>query len=108
MVKDALSGLMDQVKKMQEKMEETRLRLSEMEVTGEAGAGLVRISMNGNHGAKKVYLEAQVLQESKDVIEDLIAAAVNDAAQKIERANKEQLSQMMPSLPAGLGLKWPF
>lgn len=99
MVKGALSGLMDQVKKMQEKMEETRAHMSELEVTGDAGAGLVRVTMNGKYAAKKVYLDAQALQERKEIIEDLVAAAINDAAQKIERANKEQLSKIMPDLP---------
>ena len=106
MNKDVLTGFMEQAKKMQEKMEEARARLSETEVTGESGAGLVRMTINGKHEVKKVYLEAQTLQENKDVIEDLIAAAANDAMRKLDRANKEQMASIVPNLPTGF--KWPF
>lgn len=106
MVKEAYLGFLEQAKKMQEKLEEARARIHETEITGESGAGLVRITIDGKYQVKKVYLESTVLQEDKAVIEELVAAAINDATQKLERFNKEQFSTLMPGLPAGF--KWPF
>lgn len=106
MVKETLSELIGEAKKMQEKMEEVRSRLNETEVVGESGAGMVRVVMNGKYDAKSVHLDAQVLHETKEIIEHLITAAIRDATTKVERANKEQFSRMIPNLP--VGFKWPF
>lgn len=106
MVNETFSQLIEQAKKMQEKMEEVRSRLNETEVVGESGTGWVQVVMNGKYDAKRVNLDAQILQEKKEIIEDLITAAINDATTKVERKNREQFPHMIPNLPAGF--KWPL
>lgn len=106
MVKEAYLGFLEQAKKVQETLEAVRAQIYETEVIGESGAGLVRVTLDGKYQARKVYLDPSVLQEKKEVIEELVAAAMNDATIKLERLNKEKFSAVMPGLPTGF--KWPF
>lgn len=107
-----MQQLMQQAQRMQEQMQKNMAKaqeaLAQTELTGEAGAGLVKVVLNGQHGAKRVSIDDSLLTEDKEVLEDLIAAAINDAVRKVEAASKE----VMGSATAGLGLppgfKMPF
>ena len=104
-MKPDIGNLLKQAQKMQAQMQEAQKELADMVVTGEAGGGLVRIEMTGRHTCKKVHLEATVLDEDLEVIEDLIMAAINNAVEKIERTSREKLSKLTSGiqLPAGFG-----
>lgn len=97
-----LGDLMRQAQRMQSKMEGLQAEMAALEVVGEAGAGLVRVAMNGAHEVTKVELDPSLMQEAKEVLEDLVAAACNDGAHKIEAAQQDKMSQL-----AG-GLGWPL
>jgi len=103
-----IAGLMQQAKKMQEQMQKAQEELAQMECTGEAGAGLVKVVMNGRHEVRNVELDPSLLQEDKEIIEDLLAAATNDAVKKMAENNKNQLSGMTAGLNLPEGFKFPF
>lgn len=103
-----ISSLLQQAKQMQEQMQKAQEELANMECTGEAGAGLVKVTMNGRHEVKSIDLDASLLSEDKEIIEDLIAAAVNDAVKKVADNNKSQLSGMAAGLNLPEGFKFPF
>ena len=94
--------LMGQAKKMQEQMQDKVKKMQDdlvnAEVTGESGAGLVQVVMNGRHDVKKVNVDESLLKEDKVILEDLLAAAVNDAVRKVEVANKDKLVGMAPGM----------
>lgn len=100
-----LGNLMKEAQKMQEKMQKAQQQLSEMSVVGQSGGGLVKIEMNGRHDAKKVTINPNLMDEDVEMIEDLVAAAINDAVRKIEKASKEKISQLTAGLniPTGFG-----
>lgn len=102
------SGLLQQAKKMQEQMQKAQEELARMEVTGEAGAGLVKVTINGKHEVKKVDLDSSLLTEDKEMIEDLIAAAFNAAVKKVAENSKGQLSGITAGLNLPDGFKLPF
>ncbi len=103
--------IMGQAKKMQEQMQEKMKKMQDelvnLEITGESGAGLVSIVMNGRHDVKKVNIDDSLLTEDKVVLEDLIAAAVNDAVRKVEASNKSKFSGLTPGFDFPEGFK-PF
>lgn len=102
-----LDDLMKQAQKIQEQMQQKQQDLANAEVTGESGAGLVKVVMTGRHDVKKVTLDDSLLQEDKEIVEDLLAAAVNDAVRKVESSNRDALSD----LTAGMnipGFKMPL
>jgi len=103
-----LNNLLKQAKEMQEQMQKAQQEMAEKEVTGESGAGLVRVVMNGKHDVKKVTLDPSLMQEEQSLVEDLIAAAVNDAVRKIEESNKSQMGGMMSGFNMPEGFKFPF
>jgi len=101
----ALGDLMKKAQEMQKKMQEIQKEVTDMVVTGQSGGGLVKILMNGQHMAKKVTLDPAVLKEETAVMEDLIAAAINDAATKIETGTREKMSSLTGiKLPDGFNL----
>ncbi len=103
--KPGLGDLMKKAQEMQKKMQEIQKQIAEMEVTGQSGGGLVRIIMNGQHFAKNTMLDSAVLKEEKSVIEDLITAAINDAADKIEKGTREKMVALTGiKLPDGFDL----
>jgi len=108
MLSGGMAGLMKQAQEMQEKMQKMQEELMQAEVTGQAGAGLVRVVMNGRHDVKRVSLDDSLLQEDKEILEDLIAAAVNDAVRKIEANNQQKMASMTAGLPLPPGFKLPF
>ena len=103
-----LNNLLQQAQEMQKQMMKAQEELAQKEVTGEAGAGLARVIMNGKHEVKGVTLDSSLLKEDKEIIEDLVAAAVNDAVKKVAENNKDQLSGMASGLNLPEGFKFPF
>ena len=103
-----LNELMKQARQMQEQFQNTQEELANLIVSGESGAGLVRDDMNGRHDVVKVELNESLLSEEKDVIEDLLAAAVNDAVRKLEDKKKESLGGMAGNFSMPEGFKFPF
>lgn len=107
--KGQLAGLMKQAQAMQENLKKAQEELAFIEVTGEAGSGMVRILMTCKHQVKRVTIDPSLLSDDKDMLEDLIAAAFNDAARKAEEATEAKMGKLtggMPGLPGGL--KLPF
>jgi DNA-binding YbaB/EbfC family protein len=106
MMKGGMGNLMRQAQQMQENMQRVQEEIARMEVTGEAGAGMVRITLTGKHQARKVEISADALKEDKEFVEDLIAAAINDAAQKVDDASKAKLAKVTAGmqLPPGMNL----
>ena len=103
-----IAGLMQQAKKMQEQMQKAQEELALFECTGEAGAGLVKVTINGKHEVKKVDIDPSLLEEDKEIIEDLIAAAMNAAVKKVAENNKSHLSGVTAGLDLPEGFKMPF
>lgn len=104
-----LGDLMKQAGAMQAKMQEMQEQIAGMEVTGEAGAGMVKIVMNGKGYASAVAIERSLMKEEEaEVLEDLIAAAINDAKSKLETQSEEQMKEMTAGLPLPPGFKLPF
>jgi DNA-binding YbaB/EbfC family protein len=107
-MKGNLSDLMQQAQKMQADLQAKQEELAKAEVTGEAAAGLVKVVMNGRHDVRRVTIEDSVLSEEKEVLEDLLAAAVNDAVRKVEAKNKDAMSGLAAGLNLPGGFKMPF
>lgn len=107
-MKGGLGDIMQQAQKMQADMQKAQEKLAEREVTGESGAGLVRVTMTGRHDVRQVSIDDSVLREQKAVLEDLLAAAVNDAVRRVEAANKEAMSELAGGLSLPAGFKMPF
>ncbi|MEJ2347099.1 MAG: YbaB/EbfC family nucleoid-associated protein [Gammaproteobacteria bacterium] len=107
-MKGGIGNLMKQAQKMQEDMQKAQEELAGMEVSGEAGGGLVSVVMNGRHEVKRVALDDSLLQEDRDMLEDLIAAAVNDAVHKVEKVAQERMASVTAGLPLPPGMKLPF
>ena len=103
-----MGNLMKQAQKMQEDMKRMQEEVAQAEVTGEAGAGLVKVVMNGRHDVKQVSLDDSVMQEDKELLEDLLAAAVNDAVRKVEEYSQEKMSSVTSGMQLPPGFKMPF
>jgi hypothetical protein len=106
-MKPNLNDLMKQAQQMQEKMQQAQAELASAEVQGESGAGLVKVLMNGRHDVKKVEIDSSLLSEEKEIIEDLLAAAVNDAVRKVEAASRDAMSGMAGGMDLS-NFKMPF
>ena len=107
--KGQLAGLMKQAQAMQDNMKKAQDELALMEVTGESGAGLVKVTMTCKHDVKRIVIDPSLLAEDKDMLEDLVAAAFNAAVRKAEEASNEKMGKIavhMPNLPGGM--KFPF
>lgn len=102
-----VQDLMKQAQQMQEKMQEAQSELANAEVEGEAGAGMVKVVMTGQHDVKRVTIDPDLLNEDKEMLEDLLAAAVNDAVRKVEANNREAMSSMTAGMNIP-GFKMPF
>ncbi|MDH3993068.1 MAG: YbaB/EbfC family nucleoid-associated protein [Gammaproteobacteria bacterium] len=107
-MKGSISDLMQQAQKMQADMQKAQEELASAEVCGESGAGLVSVVMTGRHDVKRVSIDDAVLQENKEVLEDLLAAAVNDAVRKVEAHNRDAMSGLTAGLNLPAGFKMPF
>jgi len=107
-VKGSISDLMKQAQNMQADIQKAQEDLAKAEVRGEAGAGMVSVVMTGRHDVKCVSIDESVLSEDKEVLEDLLAAAVNDAVRKVETRNKDTMSGLASGLDLPPGFKMPF
>jgi DNA-binding YbaB/EbfC family protein len=107
-MKGSITELMQQAQKMQADLQKKQEELARAEVTGESGAGLVRVVMTGRHDVKRVTIDDSVFSEDKEVLEDLLAAAVNDAVRKVEAHNKDAMSGLAAGLDLPGGFKLPF
>ncbi len=103
-----MGGLMKKAQKMQEEMQKAQEEAAKAEITGEAGAGLVEVTMNGRHDVRKVEIAPSLMSEEKDILEDLLAAAVNDAVRRVEANQKDKMSGMMSGMGLPPGFKMPF
>ena len=108
MMKGGLSGLMKQAQQMQENMQKMQAQLANVEVEGQAGAGMVKITMTCRHDVKRVSIDDSLLSDDKEMLEDLIAAAVNDAVRKVESTTQEKMGGMMGGMGLPPGMKLPF
>ena len=107
-MKGGLGNLMKQAQQMQANMQKAQEELANLEVVGEAGAGMVRVTMNGRHEVRRVEIDEALLQDEKDMVEDLLAAAVNDAVHKVEEASQQHMAEAMGGLNLPPGFKMPF
>ena len=103
-----LGDIMKQAKAVQENMQKMQEELVNLEVEGEAGAGMVKVTMTGRHDVKNVTIDPGVLSEDKQLLEDLLAAAVNDAVRKVEVASKDKMGVLGQGLNMPPGFKWPL
>jgi DNA-binding YbaB/EbfC family protein len=107
--KGQLAGLMKQAQAMQDNVKKAQEELGSVEVNGESGSGLVKITMTCKHEVKRVIIDPSLLTDDKDMLEDLVAAAINDAVRKAEETSSAKMSKItagMPGLPGGM--KFPF
>ena len=108
MFKGQLGGLMKQAQQVQEKLKKTQEEIARMEVEGEAGAGLVKVTMTGRHDVRRVHIDPSLLSDDKEMLEDLIAAAMNYAARKVEEITQTKMSGVGGGLGLPPGMKLPF
>jgi len=107
-MRGGIGNLMKQAQKMQADMQKAQEKLAEMEVSGESGGGMVKVTMTGRHEVRRVVIDDSLMGDDKEMLEDLIAAAVNDAVHKVEKSSQEQMSGMMAGMPLPPGMKLPF
>ena len=103
-----MGELMKKAQKMQEDMKKAQEEVAKTEVTGESGAGLVKVVMNGRHDVRRVEIDPSLMTEEKDILEDLLAAAVNDAVRRVEAHQKDKMSGMMSGMGIPSDFKMPF
>ena len=108
MMKGQLAGLMKQAQAMQDNMKKMQDQLATIEVEGQAGAGMVKVVMTCKNDVKRVTVDSSLLGDDKDMLEDLVAAAFNDAVRKAEATTSEKMSGMTAGLPLPPGFKLPF
>lgn len=107
-MKNQLAGLMKQAQQMQENMKKVQEELGGTEVEGQSGAGLVKVVMTCRHDVKRVTIDESLLKDDKDMLEDLIAAAMNDAVRRVESTVQEKMAGVTAGLPLPPGFKMPF
>ncbi len=107
-MKGGLGNIMKQAQRVQEELQKTQARLAEEEVTGESGGGMVKITMNGKHEVRRVEIDPSLMEDDKEMLEDLVAAAVNDASHRISDKMQEGMSGLTAGLPLPPGMKLPF
>ena len=107
-MKNQLAGLMKQAQQMQDNMKKAQEQLAAIEVEGESGAGLVKVLINCRNDVRRVTIDPSLLADDKDMLEDLVAAAVNDALRKAEQTSQEKMSSVTAGLPLPPGFKMPF
>ena len=108
MMKGQLAGLMKQAQQMQDNMRKMQEQLAQIEVEGQAGAGAVKVVMNCRHEVKRVSIDPGAISDDKEMLEDLIAAAVSDAVRKVETTSQEKMAGVTAGLPLPPGMKLPF
>ncbi|MCW8853241.1 MAG: YbaB/EbfC family nucleoid-associated protein [Gammaproteobacteria bacterium] len=107
-MKGGIGNLMKQAQKMQADMQKAQEEIANMEVEGQAGGGMVKVTMNGRHEIRRVSLDDSLMDDDKEMIEDLLAAAVNDAVRRIEQESQSRMSGLTDGMNLPGGLKLPF
>jgi len=108
MMKNQLAGLMKQAQAMQENMKRAQEELATIEVEGQSGAGLVKVVMTCKHDVKRVAIDPSLLADDKDMLEDLVAAAFNDAVRRAEDVTQQKMGALTAGMPLPPGMKFPF
>ena len=108
MMKGGMGNLMKQAQQMQAKMQQAQEELAKMEVVGESGAGMVKVTMTGSHSVRKVELDESLMEDDKDMIEDLLAAACNDAVRRVAEETQERMGKVTGGMQLPPGMKMPF
>lgn len=108
MMKGQLAGLMKQAQQMQDNLKKAQEEIAAMEVEGQAGAGMVKVTMTGRHDVKRVSIDPSLMGDDKDMLEDLIAAAVNDAVRRVETLTQEKMGGLTSGFGLPPGMKLPF
>jgi DNA-binding YbaB/EbfC family protein len=103
-----MGNFMKQAQALQANMQKAQAEIATMQVTGEAGGGMVKVTMNGRHEVQRVQIEPSVIGDDREMLEDLIAAAINDAVRRVEAATAEKMAGLMGGLPLPAGMKLPF
>jgi len=107
-MKGGMGNLMKQAQQMQAKMAKAQEELALLEVTGESGAGMVKVTMTGNHNIRRVEIDDSLMDDDKEMLEDLIAASFNDAIRRVEEQNKEKMGSVTGGMQLPPGMKMPF
>ncbi len=108
MMKGGIGNLMKQAQQMQEKMQRMQEEVAKMEVQGESGGGMVKVSMTGKHEVRRIMLDDSLMTDDKEMLEDLIAAAINDAVRRVEVNQQEKMSGITAGMNLPAGMKLPF
>ena len=103
-----IGSMMKQAEAMQRNMQKAQEEIALMEVTGDSGGGMVKVTMNGRHEVKRVQIEPAVVGEDREMLEDLVAAAINDAVRKVETETQQRMSGVMAGMKLPPGMKMPF
>jgi DNA-binding YbaB/EbfC family protein len=107
-MKGGIGNLMKQAQKMQAEMQEAQERLAQEEVIGESGGGMVKVTMNGKHEVRRVEIDDSLMGDDKEMLEDLVAAAINDASTRVSQKMQESMSGLTAGLGLPPGMKLPF
>jgi hypothetical protein len=108
MMKNQLAGLMQQAQKMQDNMKRMQEELAQMEVEGQAGAGMVKVTMTCKKQVRRVAIDPSLVGDDKDMLEDLVAAAVNDAVRRADETEQQKMASLTAGMPMPPGFKLPF
>ena len=101
-------NMMKQAEALQRNMQKAQEEIGRMEVTGESGGGMVKVTMTGKHDVKRVVIDPSLMKDDKEMLEDLIAAAVNDAVRRVDTVSQQRMSELMSGLRLPPGMKMPF
>lgn len=107
-MKGQIGQLMQQAQRMQEEMKRAQEELANMEVTGQAGGDMVKVTMNGRHEVRRIAIDRKLMMDDPEMTEDMVAAAINDAVNKIAEASKSKMGDMTSGLNLPPGMKLPF
>lgn len=108
MMKGGLGGIMKQAQKMQEEMQKVQAEIAAMEVQGQSGGGLVSVTINGAHECRRIAIDDSLMGDDKEMLEDLIAAAINDATQRLASESEQRMSGVTAGMNLPGGMKMPF
>ena len=107
-MKGGLGNIMKQAQKMQENLQKAQAEIAAMEIGGESGGGLVKVTITGRYEVQRISIDDSLVGDDKDMLEDLVAAAFNDARAKADEASNAEMSKMTSGLPLPPGFKLPF
>lgn len=108
MIKGGIGNLMKQAQQMQDNLQKMQAQIAEMEVEGQAGSGMVKVTMSGKHDVKRIAIDPSLMQDDKEMLEDLIVAAMNDAVRRVEALSQEKMASVTAGMPLPPGMKFPF